>query len=874
MEPPNQAPTKPVLIKVPPGQKELDLSGFSKVLVLYTDKDRKKGLWFPISFITGEVLPKTLAVVPVEALKDVDYPHNQITRNQILISDSPLNRAEILSLPGNSDHFYQKVELRLMTLDKLGQLNKKNADLILVEVYLHVILSSREYQKLTTKSRPNGVVWNEAYQPKDLSLDELDQKITTRLAAEFKKMQYDLYSPLNLDEAKFSSFLNIFNLLTNFYREEIARLTKERQKLATTTRSDLVLLIREELPQLETYWRMKEEKESKELIQGILKNPLTFQLNRLFLRFDEADIPNSLQTQLKKRVGHHFEHDHRLRDKIERIIYKFSRTRYPELTSKREVTANRITLWNLLYQALKSPDLCGLMKHLNQIKDSEILSSCYQAAGGNEGVLGSLILRSLKLLAREETRQILDTSVEIDGNEAYVFSADNPIVWSQFPINRLITPTLELWNQQETKVTVSHSRSASPVRHSKSSEEEEEIEKTPVDKVNSVISVLQQLIKAYTFDLLENLDLSETVVTGSIIPATLGILLKKLILYHSQSYSNLQYGLPLINQKPYSVELELTETKIQELESEILEFYPPLYTRPTNLEKYRQLIATGQYRLRGNGLISPDGRQKIKLEDEDGADIDLAVLAETDEEFDAIANKHFRTLRKDYPEAEMNKVEKVKKYLWEISGLPRKIQIYRSSLRQILTHHLAMVRGFIYGNGSERMMYCSANCLISLYTRKSPNYYYFAGLKSPAEIILKYEQRGYQTELPGGIKLLLADYRRLEPRWQNRIWELIQEVQKSRDADRSDSKTNWRALREKLIALFFKTRYYSALLGWGNFDVAFLQTQAADFLKDNGFAYKDLNLAKLTLRFKPEENRKSKTRASRTSTPGKDSDSD
>jgi hypothetical protein len=206
----------------------------------------------------------------------------------------------------------------------------------------------------------------------------------------------------------------------------------------------------------------------------------------------------------------------------------------------------------------------------------------------------------------------------------------------------------------------------------------------------------------------------------------------------------------------------------------------------------------------------------------------------------------------------MKKIQKIKSYLWEISGPPRTVQIYRSNLKQILTHHLAMVRGFIFGNGQERMMYCSASCLVSLHTRESPNYYYFAGIKSPAEIILKYQQRGYAVKLPRNIRQLIQLYAENEPRWQNKIGQIYNEAVeqfKSREKQFKAGKERdykyydydfeeARHFLRKLFDLYLDSNHYSALLGWGNFNDNFLTREYEKFLEEAEFPYSDLSSAK------------------------------
>ena len=261
----------------------------------------------------------------------------------------------------------------------------------------------------------------------------------------------------------------------------------------------------------------------------------------------------------------------------------------------------------------------------------------------------------------------------------------------------------------------------------------------------------------YSDKIIDHLDLSCSYVTGSIIPAC----------YGSTSY---QY-----NDKYY-----------------IDTFYCNKYTVPDNYETYRKIMQPNKagnliradgtkvenkiltIKQKGDKIEISDGEDVVVLTEEDGADIDIVVdvpygddpVAE-DAEFQSVAQGHFAVVQKLFPTAQLRRVEKKDSYTLEIVGAPRVIQIYRCSLRNILTHHVGMVRGLITGNGADRNVYLSASCALSLLGNKSVNYYYFAGKNTPMEIILKYHQRGYDCAVSTNAQLMLSKYCKHNIKWND-----------------------------------------------------------------------------------------------------------
>ena len=141
-----------------------------------------------------------------------------------------------------------------------------------------------------------------------------------------------------------------------------------------------------------------------------------------------------------------------------------------------------------------------------------------------------------------------------------------------------------------------------------------------------------------------------------------------------------------------------------------------------------------------------------------GADIDMAIdNSVTDDEYRAIAMKHFETIKTFRPYI------KIKEYIkplgdWnyviytddpEYIAIFRTIEIYRSSFRNICSHHVGAVRGCYTSRWSnknaspEPQFYLTASAVLTSLDQSTPNYHYFAGRKSnPQDIIIKYMLRG------------------------------------------------------------------------------------------------------------------------------------
>ena len=247
------------------------------------------------------------------------------------------------------------------------------------------------------------------------------------------------------------------------------------------------------------------------------------------------------------------------------------------------------------------------------------------------------------------------------------------------------------------------------------------------------------------------LDLSQSYLTGSILPATI---------------------CPPINSITTKPEVIINA------------LYPSKYTvteHGDNYNHYRYQDAMKDMISSGNlSAYQRDGDQltlnQVKFQIVNGADIDLAIDALDDRELDVIANKHYQRIKQRFPDAKLVRtLPYINKY--RITGIPREIEMYKSDRRHILTHHVPMTRGWITGNGNERQTYLSASCLYSYLTHRITNYYYFAGKVSPAEILLKYEQRGFTIDIPE-VDELIKSYKRQVNKWRHPMPVLYQIVER------------------------------------------------------------------------------------------------
>lgn len=154
----------------------------------------------------------------------------------------------------------------------------------------------------------------------------------------------------------------------------------------------------------------------------------------------------------------------------------------------------------------------------------------------------------------------------------------------------------------------------------------------------------------------------------------------------------------------------------------------------------------------------------IHFELVDGADIDVMVCV-PEGKFDEIARAQYERVRKHFPAATLTRLERPATYLWQISRIPRTIQMYRCEFPgRCVQHHMAPVRGFFsreQGSG-ESTFRIAPSCLGSLTHLNCTDLRYVLSKYNPADIIAKYWQRGFSVDLAYGERLYDAVTRYLK----------------------------------------------------------------------------------------------------------------
>lgn len=164
--------------------------------------------------------------------------------------------------------------------------------------------------------------------------------------------------------------------------------------------------------------------------------------------------------------------------------------------------------------------------------------------------------------------------------------------------------------------------------------------------------------------------------------------------------------------------------------------------------KHRQHVL-GKWSVEGNILLANLDNQDVVFKITPGADVDMPVQVETEDELEDVAKMVHKVLLKHWPNCELSfTTEGRKTKMFQITSPImkdyllgfRSVELYISSKHACLGYHLPCVRGYFDGTN----MYCTPSCLdISLpRTCGIKDYHYFAGKKSPESVIEKYRARG------------------------------------------------------------------------------------------------------------------------------------
>jgi hypothetical protein len=235
--------------------------------------------------------------------------------------------------------------------------------------------------------------------------------------------------------------------------------------------------------------------------------------------------------------------------------------------------------------------------------------------------------------------------------------------------------------------------------------------------------------------------------------------------------------------------------------------YPTVRTVPRNRAAYSKLARTAMVSSDANFTlvtaaagassaptctltisVEPVGESKgspaggVVLDVLPGADVDMVIIAGSWEEFDAITARHFSVIHARYPFAVLRKktraLGRAENYSWAIevdllsnAGVQsissfRTVEMYRSSFDNICSHHVGMVCGAYTAMFDKKSQFLvSTRLVIAMRKLTASNYDYFAGRKSqPLDILLKYEQRGFNIDCNPAIMRSIEQFRDAEDR--------------------------------------------------------------------------------------------------------------
>ena len=234
-------------------------------------------------------------------------------------------------------------------------------------------------------------------------------------------------------------------------------------------------------------------------------------------------------------------------------------------------------------------------------------------------------------------------------------------------------------------------------------------------------------LRYYVGDYFDELDLSRSFITGSAITASI----IKTIHQYSHNYESREMMIDILFPKLIT---EFSSEDLDELKRENINLWD---INALNEEE---------------GIMTK-GDKVIRFSIKSGADIDLAIdNTVSDEEYMEIVERHFNVIHRYFPYVKIRQYTKPKGdwnyviYTDDPAYIPvfRTVEIYRSSFRNICSHHVGAVRGCFTARWSNTpQFYLTASAVMTSWTHCTPNYHYFAGRKSnPQDIIIKNMQRG------------------------------------------------------------------------------------------------------------------------------------
>lgn len=146
------------------------------------------------------------------------------------------------------------------------------------------------------------------------------------------------------------------------------------------------------------------------------------------------------------------------------------------------------------------------------------------------------------------------------------------------------------------------------------------------------------------------------------------------------------------------------------------------------------------------------------------SDIDLMVQCDL-ADFDGVVERHFATIRAQYPTAELTRVETENKHKFAITGLWRQIELFHvSDIATVMTkYHLDCVRAIYDGQN----VWCWPSFIIAAHTGLNTHVRWTSNRKDIRDVIMKYYQRGFGLICgKQGAKSMLA-FISSSPHWSN-----------------------------------------------------------------------------------------------------------
>jgi hypothetical protein len=252
----------------------------------------------------------------------------------------------------------------------------------------------------------------------------------------------------------------------------------------------------------------------------------------------------------------------------------------------------------------------------------------------------------------------------------------------------------------------------------------------------------RNILRMYVGDYLDQLDLSRSYITGSAMTAAI---------IQTRRHNELKVDEMIAIHYPVILTSMSTSDLSRFHDGENINLWNP------------RAISTKE------GVLSK-GAESISFTIRPGSDVDIAIdNSVTDEEYDQIANRHYEIIRQYHPYVKMQKIMKPRGdwnyviYTDDPQFLPifRTVEMYRTTFRNICSHHVGAVRGCYTSRWTESpQFYLTASAIYTSHAHATPNYHYFAGKKStPQDVIVKNLQRGIDV-LDQVLGEIIADYMR------------------------------------------------------------------------------------------------------------------